>query len=267
MVGNDEESKANEVLKERQRGIVRSVLTRGLIGGSDARTIGSLPSADVLHNGPDRIDGVLVNPLCRFDRDGHGCIPRLTDGDDSFRYLTQQEVDLPSNDLRLLMTNEVLHRGNSSVFGVVVERHGESVDALGKLPIEKIEQRALHSVLAVARRDDITRTNGAFRDKWEFPVRPPVEPSALLHVVVPKTLERIVLPIIEETSFPLDKICWVGMSEKTLFLPRVKGDSPYATLEVPTLVTVPDYFDFLAQREEYNLWVHGVRLPTIDDLK
>lgn len=267
MAANDEESKANEVLIERQKNVVRSVLTQGLIGGSGARKIGGLPSADVLHNGPDRIDGVLINPLCRFDRDGLGCIPRLTNGDDSFRYLTKEEIDLPSDDLRRLMTREVLHRGNSSVFGVIIERHGENVDALGKLPVEKIEQRALHSILVVTRRDDMHRTNDLSRDKWEFPVQPPVTPSTFLHVVIPKAQERIVLPVIRETSFPPDKIHWVGVSEQTLFIPRVKGDSPYATLEVPTPVNVPDYFGFLAPQEEYNLWVHGVRLPTIDDLE
>lgn len=39
MVANNEESEANEVLIERQKGIVRSVLTRGLIGG-----VGRVPS-------------------------------------------------------------------------------------------------------------------------------------------------------------------------------------------------------------------------------
>lgn len=150
---------------------------------------------------------------------------------------------------------------------VLRERHGESVDALGKLPVEKVKQRALHSVLVVARRDDMHRTNDLPRDKWEFPVQPPVAPSTFLHIVIPKALERIVSPVIEETSFPHHKIHWVDVSEQTLFIPRIKGDSPYATLEVPTPVTIPDYFGFLALQEKYNLWAHGVRLPTIDDLE
>lgn len=121
---------------------------------------------DVFYNGPDRIDGVLINPLFYLDRDSLGSIPRLTDGNDSFRYLTKEETDLSPGDLKRLMTSEVLHRGNSSVFGVVIERHGESVDALGKLPIDKIEQRALYSLIVVARCGDIHRTNDQSRDKW-----------------------------------------------------------------------------------------------------
>lgn len=255
-------------LSVRQGKIFRNVVTEGLKGGAEIHRLGGLTSSSPESLLSDRVDGVIVNPVYSFDQRSGSAIPRMQSGD-SFRFLSDREAKLPVQKLKQLMLDETLHRGNSSVFGVIIERAGESIDRLGSLPIEVLQRRALNSLLVIVPVERVVRTSDMPRDKLEYPVQPPVEVRKFLRIVIPTSLAETINPIIDEIDLSRELVSWVNMAERTLYLPRVTDASGFPHTEVPVVVTVPDYYGYLVNQLHSGkpLFVHGVRLPTEDDLK
>ncbi len=260
------EDRLQEFLAAEQGKIIRAILTSGLQGGTDLQRFGAFISKDVGLK-TNRIDGILVNPNYKLSNTGVGVIPRLETGD-SFRYLDQEELRLSEESLRLLMLSETLHKGNSSVFGVVFERQDESIDQISQLPREELESRANASFIVAAHLQDISRlADGKPRDKLEYPITPPVLPIKFWKVLAPNSLIPVFNAVLSDIEFPVDKFVPVSSEERILHIPRVSPNSQFADIEVPTVLQVPNYYDFFAnQFSSEPLWIHGIRLPTYADI-
>jgi len=279
--------KAEKGQRLRSAEIVASIADKGLLTAEERQKAGVKEFRSSITFEESRSRGLEGAMVARFgqkgikvvnlNRDPQELFSRLKNGDDlknDHPYYVR--VSVPGDKRYINMdwaekddvngqefTDKLIYRGlygNNSVFTILAEREWHSEWSEHSLtrdePTEILEDRFRNSLLVVVRTDSV--------DNWVLPdtnviAKKRIESAKFLEVVIPKDLSDDIARLFEEKGV---KVTRVGYKDVVIFKDN-SANPPERVLEVP------DYEGRvleLVQRSDVPLYLHGVRLPTKEDI-
>lgn len=152
-----------------------------------------------------------------------------------------------------------LYDGNASVFPVIIERNYEEMNDSYSKPIKTLNDRMQNSILIVCRSSELTiRSMGAI--DWELVAESPVLTDKFLVILTPHRFKNQL-----RKHFPRSKLPIFGVGNRKAMLFPNESNSISDNIQV----TVPDYekqIRKLIRKNKSPLLIHGVRLPTHEDI-
>lgn len=253
-------SHVEEVRKQRARNIVRSVLTKGLLSTNSQQREG-IDSVKSYISQEDHISGRLIIPLTASFADAHVASVHKTESRETLTVEVngfKHEEWLSQGSHREVgerLLQNVLYGDNDfasplyAVLPVLAERkEGTTLHVAN----ERLEDRVLNSVLVVVPSNQIKLEDYANNGAPDVQLVHSVKAGTIL---IPEGLKEDLGESVKEFG---GQIRFVDNVKKTIFNHPTGNE-----------ITVPDYEGALRSLlEETNepLYVHGVRLPTIEDV-